>query len=199
MSTMQRDPDESGRWSPDEQLVPAILAGGPHTMRDLTPPDSAWVVAGLRLKGLTAREIADRLKPCSLRQIRAINAEPMTQVCLLYQIERENFANTHHMSETDIRRLSRELADALSAVERYKRQLDVLLDAHLVGEAGGTFSCGCPKTRYNTYVWTDKQGRTKTACRAHRTLAVASHRERARQIRDGVLFVPPSVDDTDAG
>ena len=172
---------ESARWVPDEQLVPAILAGGPQTMRDLSPPDRSWVVAGLRLKGLTAAEIADRLRPCSLRQIRAINAEPMTAVCMMYQVERENFANTNRMSETDVRRLSAELAEALSAAARYKRQLDIMLDLHVTGEAGAAFVCGCPKTKYNTYVYVTKDGKTKTSCRTHRTLAVAASRERQRQ------------------
>lgn len=167
------------RWVPDEQLVPAILAGSPLRMRDLTPPDRAWVVESMRLAGLTAEQIADHLD-CSLRQVRAIRAEPMAKVCMLYLVEREAFANQHRMAETDARRLRAELADAEAAASRYKNQLDILLDAHITGEAGATFSCGCPKTRYNTYVWTDSAGRTKTACRTHRTKAVARHRERQR-------------------
>lgn len=177
VTTAPREPDESGRWVPDEQLVPAILAGGPQTMRDLAPPDRSWVVAGLRLKGLTASEIADRLKPCSLRQIRAINAEPMTQVCLLYQIERDNFASEHRMAASELRRLASELVTACSAAERYKRQLDIMLDLHVTGDAGAAFVCGCPKTKYNTYV---HPATGKTSCRTHRTLAVAAHRERQR-------------------
>jgi len=175
------------RWTPDEQLIPAILAGGVHPMRELSVPDRSWVVAGLRLKGLTAAEIADRLKPCSLRQVRAINAEPLTAVCLLYQREREVFANDRRMTMSEVRRLLGELADAEAARDRYKHQLDIQLDLHVLGEAGATFVCGHPKNRYNTYVHAPTG---KKSCRECRTKAVAEHRERARMISEGIIVTP---------
>ena len=70
------------RWEPDEQLVPAVLASvRGYSMAALSFPDRCWVVAGLTLAGLTAEEIAERLA-CSLRLVRSLRAEDMTQVCL---------------------------------------------------------------------------------------------------------------------
>lgn len=167
-------------WQPDEQLVPAIMAlsSSRPTMRELKPADRSWVVAGLHLKGLTANQIVDRLKPCSLRLVRAVLAEPMTKVCILYQREAGNFGNEYRMMASEVARLSAALAESEAETERVKFKLDRLLDLAITGEGGPTFRCGCPKTRYNTYV----DPRTgKTSCREHRRLAVAAYRERARQ------------------
>lgn len=160
------------RWRPDDQLISAILAGSSTVMRDLLPADRAWVVAGLRRAGLTAEAISDRLS-CSLRQVRAIAAEPLTAVCRMLQEESEAFAAELRMTREELRAAGAELHTAEAACARYKVQLSRLLDLHLA--LPSVFSCGCPRTKYNSYI-APKTG--KVGCREHRRLAVARHRER---------------------
>lgn len=169
---------DGDRWHPDDQLIPAILAGSPTTMADLGPADRAWVVAGLRLKGHTADAIADRLS-CSLRLVRAVSAEPITAVAMLYQREAETFGDELRMTSSEVQRLARALADAERDRDRYKAQLDRLLDSYLTGEGGPTFpKCGHPKTRYNTY----EHPRTgKTYCRQCHAEAQARYEAKARR------------------
>lgn len=161
-------------WRPDELLVPALLAGSPTTMADLGGCDRAWAVAGLKLEGLTAEQIKERLG-CSLRLVRQIASEPGAIFARLYLIEREAFGDTLRMMQADVARLDRERRDAASAAARYKAQLDRLLDAHLTGELGPTFRCGHAKTRYNTYV-APKTG--KESCRACHADAQRRYEER---------------------
>ena len=165
------------RWRPDDQLVQAVLAGSPTTMRDLAPADRAWVVAGLKRAGHTAEQIKDRLG-CSLRQVRAILADPLTAVCRLLQEESEHFTNELRMAQAELRALTLEAREIAAARDRYKGQLFNLLDAHLTEGSVSTFVCGCPRTRYNTYV-APKTG--KAGCREHRRQAVARCREKSRQ------------------
>lgn len=167
--------DQAVRWTPDEHLVDAALGGTQH-MRELSDPDRAWAVAGLKLKGLTAERIADLLH-CSLRQVRAVAADPTTIIVTLYMTEREAFVNEHRMSAAEITRLDAELHEALAACERGKEQVDRLLAVHLAERRGEQFSCGCPRSRYNTYV-DPRSGRM--SCREHRRQAVAAHRARRR-------------------
>lgn len=162
------------RWRPDDLLIPAILAGSPTSMRDLTPADRAWVVAGLRRAGFTAEAISDRLG-CSLRQVRAVAAEPLAAVCRLLQEESEHFAAELRMTREELRARGAELRAAESASARYKLQLFRLLDITMAEPQHPTFACGCPRTRYNTYI-APKTG--KIGCREHRRLAVVRYRER---------------------
>lgn len=170
------EPQPEARWRPDELLIPAILAGSATTMRDLGAADRSWVVAGLRRNGLTAEQIRDRLR-CSLRQVRAIAAEPLTAVCRLLQDESEHFADELRLVHGELRLLGIEHRQTMAARDRYKTQLLNLLDAHLTEGGVSTFPCGCPRTAYNTYV-APKTG--KAGCREHRRLAVARHRERLK-------------------
>lgn len=170
------EPDEEERWRPDDLLIPAILDPRNCTvMADLSVADQAWVVAGLKRLGYTAEFTAERLE-CSVRSVRSIMAGAGV-IVMLYLDEADNFGDTYRMSEAELRRLSRELADATSARDRYKVQLDRLLDAHLTEGAVSTFPCGCPRTKYNTYI-APKTG--KAGCREHRRLAVQRCRERKR-------------------
>lgn len=165
------------RWRPDELLVPAILAGSATTMHDLAPADRAWVIAALLRPGqCTAEAIADRMR-CTVRQVRFIAADPLTAVCRLLQDESEHFADELRLVRDELRVATIELRTTGSARDRYKDQLIRLLDAHLTEGSVGTFVCGCPRTRYNTYV-APKTG--KSGCREHRRRAVERHRERLR-------------------
>jgi hypothetical protein len=166
----------SKRWRPDELLVPAILAGSPTVMRDLQPPDRAWVVAAMQREGMTAEAISDRLD-CSLRQVRAIAAEPLTAVCRLLQEESEAFAAELRMTQEELRCRGIEARAAQAAADRYKLQLFRLLDIAMAPPS--TFPCGCPRTKYNSYV-APKTG--KVGCRECRRRAVLRYRERARGV-----------------
>lgn len=176
------DDQPTERWVPDEQLIEAVLVGS-QRMRELSEPDRCWVVAGLRRQGLTAERIADLLH-CSLRSVRAYAAEPATILASLYMAEREHFADTNRMSASEITRLDTLAKDNAGAAERYRVQLARLVELHVMP---GTFRCGCPRDRYNSYV-DAKTG--KTSCREHRRLAVERHRQRKKALARGVVFIP---------
>lgn len=149
-------------------LVPALLAGSPTKMADLAPPDRAWAVAGLRREGHTVEQIRERLGT-SLRPVKLLMADPMTAVCRMLQEETETFTRSLHMSDTEIRRLTLALAEQIEAAARYKAQLDRMIQrANL-----SVFSCGCPRSRYNTYT-APRTGRE--SCRECRRRAVERHR-----------------------
>jgi hypothetical protein len=82
---LDREPDGSEwvRWEPDSQIVAAVLGSprSPARLVDMSGPDRCWLVAGLSVAGLTAKDIAERTG-CSLRLVRAVRAEPMTAVCV---------------------------------------------------------------------------------------------------------------------
>jgi hypothetical protein len=120
-------------------------------MCDLSAPDRAWLVAGLTLAGLTAKDIADRLG-CSLRLVRSVRAEPSTQVCLIAQIESRNFADELRLEKSEHQVTRRERDELQAERDRIKRQVDNLLDARMIGEPISTCrQCGHPLDKYNTY------------------------------------------------
>lgn len=96
-------------WSPDTNLVEHARLDG-YPIAHLEPADRAWVVAGLTAHGITAEETA-RALGCSLRLVRQIRADPMTQAC--------RFA----MSMADeLAQARRDNARALAALESYRRE-----------------------------------------------------------------------------
>lgn len=159
-------------WRPDEYLIPAIMAGNAISMADLKAPDRCWAVAGLRRAGLSIEDMRDRLK-CSLRTVKTVIADPMTDACALLQAESEHFTRELAMATAEIRRLDMEAGEAEAERDRYRLQLGRLLDVAMTEGQIRTFPCGCPRTRYNTYI-APKTG--KAGCRAHRTLAVQRYR-----------------------
>lgn len=116
------------RWHPDEQLVAALLAGTSRTMADLDLPDRCWAVAGLTLAGLTADEIKDRMG-CSLRSVRAVRAEPMTQVCLMAQTEAEHFTEELRLARAELARSATAERAAVAENARLRDQLDRMIAA----------------------------------------------------------------------
>lgn len=142
-------------------------------MADMSQPDRAWVVAGLTLAGLTAKDIAGRLG-CSLRLVRSIRAEDMTQVCVVALTESRNFSNELRLEQSENQVLRRELQETQAERDRVKRQLDNLLDAHIIGAPIRTCrQCGHQLDKWNTY----EHARTgKKACRN-------CHRERMSERR----------------
>lgn len=179
---MTRSESEAERWTPDELLVPALLAGSPTTMDDLNVYDRAWVVAVLKLEGLTAEQMKERLD-CSLRLVRTVAADAGAVMARLYLVERETFADTLRLYQADVRRLEAERIQATSSAQRYKAQLDRLLDRlQTTGEVPTFPKCGHPRTRYNTYK-APKTG--KENCRMCHALAQADYRLRKAITAEG--------------
>lgn len=183
--------DLPDRWAPDELLIPAVLAGSRTTMADLSGADRAWVVVGLYYdEGLTAEAIADRLD-CSVRLVRSIAADATGQVMRAYREHVENAAMTHRMTDGEVRRLSRALADAQAEAARMQAQRDRMLASMMAG--GPVFpKCGHAKTKYNTY----RHSRTgKESCRQCHADAQAAYRERVKASRSGYTMVSEVVTD----
>lgn len=162
-----------GQWLPDAQLLPALLAGSTSvTYAQMTRGDRAWAIAGLRRAGITAEAIAEQLL-CSLRQVRAVAAEPAAIMARFYMDEADAFEDTLRMYQGDVARIDRERAEAQAAADRYRDQLRTMID-----EVGSSFpKCGHPKTWGNTYK-APKTG--KLSCRMCHADAQAEYRERQR-------------------
>jgi hypothetical protein len=165
------------RWEPDEQLVPAVLAGSPQTMADLSTPDRCWLVAGLTLARLTAEDIADRMR-CSLRLVRTIRAEDMTQVCLRMQQETHTFTDEIRLARSEHRAAVASVAALTAERDRLRAQIDRMLDAHMLGEPPCR-GCGTSMTGYNVYVH-----RTRRFCRECHRQRQARYRAQRRDSGD---------------
>lgn len=108
------------------------------------------MVAGLTLAGMTADDIKDRLS-CSLRLVRSIRAADMTQVCLLLQTETLHFVQQCALTDSEARGLRRDLVDVSAQRDRYKAQLDRVIDARLVGQPVDTCGQGHLLVDWNVY------------------------------------------------
>lgn len=139
------------RWEPDAQMVAAVLSmpKASRKMTELSDADRSWLVAGLTLAGVTAQDIADRLS-CSLRLVRAIRAEDMTQVCVVAQRETRELGDELRSERCDHAVTRRSLAESEQENARLRMQLDQLVDALQVGELV-KFRCGHPRVKYNVY------------------------------------------------
>lgn len=163
-SDLMSDHAADSDWLPDDQLVAAFSAGTTRTIADLSEIDRCWVVAGMSALSMTADEIAGRLK-CSLRLVRTIKAQPMTRAFTYAATETTNFVNEIALRESTIKLLERELEEARSSRDRYKGQLDNVLDAQITGvEKCGR--CGHAFDFGNTYWETGADGRRKRRCRS---------------------------------
>lgn len=120
-------------------------------MSELSDADRCWVVAGLSVvANMTAEDIADRLH-CSLRLVRSIRAETMTQVCVIYHREVAAFSNSSALAESELRAVRRSLAEAEAEATRLKSQLDRVIDARLTGEPVDTCGRGHLMVDWNVY------------------------------------------------
>ena len=167
------------RWHPDEQLVPAILAGNRFITWDrLSAADRAWCACVLKEAGYTAEFTAEALG-CSVRTVRSAISDDLGQVMRRYMDQAEVFDREHLMAAGEVARLDRDLTEAARDRDRYLGERNRLIDRLMAGDgwAGPRFRCGCPRSKYNTYTApkTGKQG-----CRHHRTLAQVRYRERTR-------------------
>lgn len=168
------------RWIPDEQLIPAVLAGNTRRMADLEFPDRCWLVAGLTLFGLTAEEIADRLD-CCLRQVRLIRAEDMTMVCTLMQKDANNFADELRLATGELKAKDQEFDELRAELERVKAARDRLIDEKIVGVR--LCESGHAMDKYNSYL-NEKTG--NVYCRT-------CHRENQQQYRDQSKVIPSGI------
>lgn len=164
------------RWEPDRNIVAAVLSTpkAARKMTDLSGPDRSWLVAGLTLAGMTAHCIAERLS-CSLRLVRTIRAEEMTQVCFLAQQREAALADEVRQSELARRLMRRELEAAKKAAVRMRQQLDQIVDAHLAGDLAVFPRCRHPKIGYNVY-----RSAGREYCRTCRTEWDRKHRKNSK-------------------
>lgn len=158
-------------------------------MTDLSGPDRSWLVAGLTLAGLTAKEIAARLS-CSLRLVRTIRAEEMTQVCYLAQKRESELLELARAADHAQRFAAHELSSTKAQLARTRFQLDQIIDAHIVGDLETFPRCGHPKVPYNVYRYVDRSGaapRVRLSCRHCNRDRVAAHREKRRKALSPVM------------
>lgn len=160
------------RWEPDAQLIAAVLAGSPTTMSDLAQADRCWAVAGLVLAGLTAEDIADRLA-CSLRAVRAVRADPMTQLCIMYQQEADHFASELRLARAELGRAVADRRDCTAEAQRLHRQLGHLIAAR--SAEPGRCGNGHPRDAVNLYLRPDGRPQCR-ACAADRQRAYRQRR-----------------------
>lgn len=120
-------------------------------MQDLPGPDRSWLVAGLTVHGLTAKDIADRTG-CSIRLVKSIRAEDMTQVCVVALRETRAFTDELRLVRSELAVLDRTKSDVEAELGRVRLQLDRLIDAQITGGAVPVCSAGHAMTAYNTYI-----------------------------------------------
>lgn len=174
------------RWEPDVQLVASLLAG-PRPELKLHPADRCWAVAGLTLAGRTAEDIAERIGR-SLRLVRTIRAEPMTQLCMFYMQESEAFASESRLARSEYQLLGETLNATEAELTRTKEKLRNLITNRTPLDGSATFpKCQHPMDRYNTY-----EHRGKRFCRT-------CHREGAAERRRNKRSVQPVPTEGDHG
>lgn len=126
---------------------------------------------------------------CSLRLVRTIRSEPLTQVCMFYQREVAAFEDELRLAGSDHRSLAEQLAVTEAELDRVKSQL-----ARFIGRVAFP-KCGHPMDRYNTYEWTDSKGRTKRSCRRCHRERMAETRKTGKNtpLNDEIRDVPTEV------
>lgn len=162
------------RWEPDEQLVPSVLSSpkASKRMQDLPGPDRCWLVAGLTVHGLTAKDIADRTG-CSIRLVKSIRAEDMTQVCVLALKETRAFTDELRLLRGELTAKQNEKAEIEAEAERLRAQVDQLLNTRMGRKMAAENKCarGHEMNRYNTY-----EHKGKKFCRECHRQRQASYR-----------------------
>lgn len=164
------------RWEPDSHIIDAALTASKFRMRmtDLSEPNRCWLVAGLTLAGVTAQDIADRLS-CSLRLVRTIRADHMTQVCMMAQHREAALREQMRKVELEYKLARRGLDLARAEVERLRYHRDQILDAHTAGTISVFPRCGHPRVGYNVY-----RSKRREYCRECRRTWDQTHRKRTR-------------------
>lgn len=175
-------------WSPDHGLVPAVLAASRPIATIASKQDRCWLVAGLKATGLTADDIADRLK-CSLRLVRTLLAEDMAKVCEVYFDQADTFTEELRLARHELAVRGRELAEAAAEATRVREQRDRLIDMAVTGEPIKVCRRGQHvMDRYNTY---EHPATGKKSCRKCRYDALRRHR--GQDEVTGVTSAPPAA------
>lgn len=158
-------------------MVAAVLSmpKASRKMTELSDADRAWLVAGLTLAGVTAQDIADRLG-CSLRLVRSIRAEDITQMAVVAQrmtgeleVALSAERSEHSVTRRDLREKNREAERLLLQNDQLVTKLQKIRDRDV------TFGCGHPMVDYNTY-----KSNGRRYCKACRRRREADRRARRR-------------------
>lgn len=132
-------------------MVAAVLSSPKsfRKMTDMCVQDRAWLVAGLTAAGMTAQDIADRTG-CSLRLIRAIRAEDITQAFVVAQRETREVSDELRLERIELAASRHDASQSKAEAARLRTQLDQVVDARRAGTLE-RFRCGHAKTAYNVY------------------------------------------------
>ena len=172
--------DDVERWRPDQHTIPAVLAGGAaYTLEQFEYPDRCWLVAGLYgIHRLTADDIADRLD-CSTRTVRALWADPMTQMCVLYQSEARTFRQAVELEQSEHATTLRALDAVTVERDRLRDQIGQIIDAGVIGEQVTFCRNGHLMDRYNSYIHAETGS---VRCRACRRDNAQKYRDRRKVV-----------------
>lgn len=166
------------RWQPDEQMLAAVLAS-PRAwlgMTRLCDADRAWLVGWLTEDaGMTAERIAERLD-CSLRLVRTIRADDMTQMAVIAIRQTRALHAELHAERSESALLRRDLVDARNDHARMVRQRDDMVKALGKGQPVATCPQKHPLVGGNLY---RHDGRRK--CRECNRIRVAGIRRAERE------------------
>lgn len=156
--------------------MPSVLSTpkASKRMSDLPGPDRCWLVAGLTLYGLTAKDIADRLS-CSIRLVKTIRAEDMYWVCFLKQQEAKTFTDEVRLVRSELTVTTQTLSEMAAECERLRGQLGNVIAARSLPDR--VCSGGHEMNRYNTYVQASSGKRFCRQCHRDRQ---AGYRAKAK-------------------
>lgn len=166
------------RWEPDDQMVAAALSSPKsfRKMTDLSAADRAWLVAGLTVAGVTAQDIADRTG-CSLRLIRAIRAEEITQMAVLLHTETRALGDELRVEHIEHVATQHQLMESRSEADRLRGQVDHLVKALAKFEPVRVCPKKHPMVGYNVY----RHGGREYCRECNRLRAIDKRRKRSRE------------------
>lgn len=186
---LDSDPDTAEeaveRWEPDALMVSVVLSSpkASRGLKELSGPDRSWLVAGLTLAGMSAKEIAARTD-CSIRLVKAIRAEPMTQVCAFVHEEIGKVAAVARAEKALRLATESDLEQSRLREARIQRQLDQVLGKLAAGALEAFPRCGHPKVEWNVYVHrgVDSQGQpfSREYCRECNNARATQYRARRK-------------------
>lgn len=137
------------RWRPDLHMIDSVLSlpKAPRKLTELDMPDRCWLVAGLTVRGLTAKRIAE-ICGCSERLAKSIRAEAAYQVAIVAHEQIEALTSRYHAEASEHSNTRRELQICRNESERVHKQFDQVIKSHVAGKVD-TFRCNHPQVKYN--------------------------------------------------
>ena len=151
-------------------MVAAVLSSlkSFRKMTELCVQDRSWLVAGLTAAGMTAQDIADRTG-CSLRLVRAIRAQDMTQAFVVAQRETREVSDELRLERIELAAIRHDANRSKAEAVRLRTQLIQVVNSRSGVEV---FGCGHPMTAENVY-----RNDGKRYCRECRRVRQARHRK----------------------